>query len=90
MTTALDATAWEIDLELNAAGGTEMMSISITKSSAIGTVFEATVTTQSACERLSATEAARDAINIEVGASTGTPTGACTIFFIFEPELDSV
>lgn len=76
---------WEIDLELNAAGGTEMMSISITKNSAVGTIFESTVTTQSACERLGGREGARDAINIESDGSN-TPTGTVNLYMIFEPD----
>jgi len=80
---------WEIDLELNAAGGTEMMSISITKNSAVGALFEATTTTESACQNLSAAIATRDAINIESDGAA-TPTGAANIFFYFEPELDTV
>ena len=90
ITEAVDnVAAWEIDLELNAAGGTEMMSISITKNSAVGTLFESTTTTESACQGLSAAIAARDAICIESDGSA-TPTGAANIFFYFEPELDTV
>jgi len=80
---------WEIDLELNAAGGTEMMSISITKNSAVGAIFESTVTTQSACERLSSRHPTRDAIVIESDGSA-TPTGAVNMWFIFEPDSDNV
>ena len=86
---AIAATALEIDLELNIAGGTEMMTITVAKSSAVGEVLEATVTTQSACERLSASEGTRDAINIEKNDSAGT-AGAVNLYMIFEPELDSV
>jgi len=80
---------WEIDLELNAAGGTEMMTISITKNSAVGALFEATISTPAACKNLSAALAARDAICIESDGAA-TPTGAANIFFYFEPELDTV
>lgn len=82
---AIAATALEIDLELNAAGGTEMMTISIAKSSAVGSVHEATVTTQAACERLSAVEGTRDAINVEKEASAGS-AGAVNLYMIFEPD----
>jgi hypothetical protein len=81
--------AWEIDLELNAAGGTEMMSISITKNSAVGAIFEATTTTESACQGLTAAIATVDAVVIESDGSA-TPTGAANIFMYFEPELDTV
>jgi len=87
VTEAVNAVAWEIDLELNAAGGTEMMTMSVAKSSAVGAIFEASVTTQSACERLSAKEGTRDAINIESNAAAGTPTGAVNIYMMFEPEM---
>ena len=84
ITEAVAAITWELDFELNAAGGTEMMTMDITKSSAVGAIFEGTVATQAACENLSAKDLARDAINIE---NTGTgKTGAANIYFIFEPE----
>jgi hypothetical protein len=90
ITEAVDAVAdWEIDLELNAAAGTEMMTITIAASAAVGAVYEATVTTESACQNLSAAIAARDAINIESDGSA-TPTGAANLYFYFEPELDTV
>ena len=81
---AVDAVTWELDFELNAAGGTEMMTMDITKSSAVGAVFEGTLASLAACSNLSAKDVARDAINIE---NTGTgKTGAANVYFIFEPE----
>jgi len=80
---------WELDFELNAASGTEMMTMTVTKNSAVGTVWEATVSTESACQNLSAAIAARDAINIESDGAA-TPTGAMNLYFYFEPELDTV
>lgn len=87
---AVNAVAWEIDLELNAAAGTEMMSISVAKSAAVGAIYESTTTTESACQNLSAAIATRDAICVEQEAASGTPTGAVNLYFIFEPELDVV
>ena len=81
--------AWELDFELNAAAGTEMMTISITKNSAVGAVFESTTSSEAACAGLSAAIAARDAINIESDGAA-TPTGAVNLYFYFEPELDTV
>jgi len=90
VTEVVDGVAnWEIDLELNAAGGTEMMTITITKSSAVGAIFEATTTTESACQGLTSKFATLDAIVIESDGSA-TPTGAANIFLYFEPELDTV
>jgi hypothetical protein len=84
ITEVVDAVTWELDFELDKAGGTEMMTMDITKSSAVGAVFEGTVATQAACENLSAKNLTRDAINIE---NTGTgKAGAANIYFIFEPE----
>jgi len=74
--------AMEIDLELNAAGGTEMMTISATGAT-IGTLHEATVSNQAACEQLDSQNSARDAVNIEVDGST-TGTGAVTLYMYFE------
>ena len=82
---AIAATALEIDLELNIAGGTEMMSITIAKSSAVGQVLEGTVSNQSACERLGGKEGVRDAINIEKNDSAGS-SGAVNLYMIFEPD----
>lgn len=77
--------AMEIDLELDAAGGTEAMSITIAKSSAVGAVAEGTVTTQSTCNYLDARESAADAINVEVDGHT-TPTGSVNLYLYFEPQ----
>ncbi len=90
VTEVVDGVAdWEIDLELNAAAGTEMMSITVDSSAAVGTIWEGTITTPAACQDLSAANAARDAICIESDGS-GTPTGAVNIYFYFEPEFDTV
>jgi hypothetical protein len=62
VTTVVDtAGAMNIDLELNAAGGTAMMNISATGAT-IGTIHEATVTSRSACRHLDSQDSARDAV----------------------------
>ena len=83
---AIDATgAMEIDLELNAAGGTEMMSIQVAASSAVGTIDEASVSNASACKNLSRDDASRDAINVEVDGSASA-AGAVMLYMYFESE----
>ncbi len=85
VTTIIDTVgAMNIDLELNAAGGTTMMNISATGAT-IGTVHEATVSSQSACEGLDSQDSDRDAINIEVDGST-TGTGAVMLYMYFEHD----
>ncbi len=81
---AIDATdAMEIDLELNAAGGTEMMTITVAASSAVGTLDEATVSSQAACEDLSSDNASRDAVVVEVDGSAAAD-GAVMLYLYFE------
>jgi len=84
VTTVIDNTAdLEIDFELNAASGTEMMTMTVTKNSAVGTVFEATVSNADACKNLSSDNTSRDAVNVEVdGSSTGT--GQMMLYMYFE------
>lgn len=87
---AIDATGGsEIDLELNAAAGTEMMTMTVAKSAAVGTVYEGTVSNQPALERLSASDSTRDAMNIEVDGSAAA-AGSLNMIFYFEPEHDKV
>lgn len=84
--TAIDTSgAMEIDLELNAASGTEMMSISVAASSAVGTAAEATVSSADACKHLDRDDANRDAVNIEVDGGTGA-SGAVNLQLYFESE----
>ena len=85
VTTAIDGDgAMEIDLELNAAGGTEMMSITVAASSAVGDVDYASVSNAAACNKLDRDNTSRDVINIEVdGSATGT--GQVMLFLYFEP-----
>lgn len=82
--TAIDATgAMEIDLELNASGGTEMMTITVAASSAVGTIDTATVTSRSACEGLSYDDTSKDYICIEVDGSASA-AGAVMLYLYFE------
>lgn len=77
--------AMEIDLELNAAGGTEMMSIQVAASSAVGTIDTATVSSATACKGLDRTNSSTDYINIEVdGSATGT--GAVMLYLFFQSD----
>lgn len=71
-----------VDLELDAAGGGDMMSIAVT--GAAGTQVDATVDSQARCENLDRDNADRDKINIEIDGST-TGTGAAMIYMYFEP-----
>ena len=74
--------AVEIDLELNAAGGTEIMTITVAQNAAVGDVDEATYTSESAAKGLSRDNTSKDAINIEVGANAGAAwTGTLRMYF---------
>lgn len=74
----------DVDLELNAAGGTEMMSINHAAGSAVGSVAEGSVTTKAACKNLDRANADRDAINIEHVGSIATTV---MLYMYFEPEV---
>ncbi len=85
VTTLIDTVAaMEIDIELNAASGTEMMSIQVAAASAVGTQDYASVSSAAACNKLDRDDADRDKVNIEVDGST-TGTGAATVHMFFEP-----
>ena len=75
----------EIDLELNAAGGTEIMTITVAQNAAIGDVDEASYTTESASENLDRTDTAKDAINIEIAGSAST-TWQGMLYMYFERQ----
>ena len=75
--------AIEIDLELNAAGGTEAMTITVAQNASIGDIDEATVTTAAAQVNLGRHDTARDAVNIEI-ASAGATSWQGTLFMYFE------
>jgi hypothetical protein len=75
----------EIDLELNTASGTEIMSIQVAQNAAIGDIDEATTwTDEDAAKNLSADNADRDIVNVEVDG-TATSTWQGTLFMYFEP-----
>lgn len=75
----------EIDLELNAASGTEIMSIQVAQNAAIGDLDEATTwTSEAAAKDLSSNNADRDVVNVEVDG-TATSTWQGTLFMYFEP-----
>jgi hypothetical protein len=76
--------AVEIDLELNTAGGTEMMSITVAQNAAIGDIDEATVSNQAACEDLSSDDTARDAVNVEYSGTNTTGQWEGMLFMYFE------
>jgi len=78
------AGAMAIDLELDAASGTEIMTISVAASSSVGDIDEATFTSQAAGKNLSYDNTSRDAVNVEVDGST-TGTGAVMLYMYFEP-----
>lgn len=84
-TTVVGTANFEIDLELNAASGTEIMSITLpTASSAVGDIAEATFSNASAGYNLDRDNADRDAINIEIGAHE-SGAAAAMVFMYFEP-----
>jgi hypothetical protein len=80
----------EIDLELDAASGTEIMSIQVAKNAAVGDIAEASFTLGATGEKagrnLNAEIAARDAVNIEC-ASTAATTWRGMLYMYFEPWL---
>lgn len=87
-TTMVVATAnMAITLELDAAGGTSMATITLpTASSAIGDTAEWVVVSAAACKNLGRQDTSRDAINITVTGSD-THEGAADVYMWFEPEL---
>lgn len=82
---AVDSGDLEIDLEILDTGSTslgEAMTITVaTSGSAVGTVTEATVTSNALCQNLSENYK----VNVEIdGAASGT-TGAQMLYLYFEP-----
>lgn len=74
-------TTLDIDLELDSAGGTEIMSMSFTSAAAVGTVAEATFTDESAGSCLGDA----NTINIEIESNTGvTPGSGANVYLYFE------
>lgn len=79
------AGAMEIDLELNAASGTEMMSITVAANSSVGTIDEATVSSASACKGLNYSDTSYDAVNIETDGSASA-SGGVMLYMYFESD----
>lgn len=74
--------AVEIDIELNAASGTEIMTITVAQNAAIGDIDEATFTTETAGRALDRGNTARDAVNIEIaGGTSNTWQGMLYMYF---------
>ena len=81
-----DKGAVGIDLELNAASGTAIGTITVAQNALVGDVDElSSFTSESAGENLHSNVSTRDAINVEVdGANTTTWAG--TLFMYFVPN----
>jgi len=81
--------AMEIDLELNAAGGQEVASISVAADSSVGDVDLATMGTSAAAitaqSNLDRSDTNRQYINVEVDGSTAA-TGAVNLYLYFERQ----
>jgi hypothetical protein len=83
--TAFDSCgAMELDIELNAAAGTEMMTLQVSAGTSIGVQDYATVSSAAACNALDRDDASRDKINIEVDGSASA-VGAVMLTMLFEP-----
>ncbi len=80
--TILDAGDWEIDLELDEAGGTELMTITVASGAAAGTVYEATYVDEHACGGLSD----QSTINIESDGADTVTVGAVNLYLYFEQD----
>jgi hypothetical protein len=81
----IDAAASAITLELNASGGTTMMTIAVAGAAPVGDIDEAVVVSRDACGNLSRDNAPRDAVNIKVD-SAGTATGGWMLYLYFESD----
>lgn len=74
-----------IDIELDAASGTTLMSIAITASQASGSTVAATTSDASACKDIGNHSTASDYVNLEVAGSAADYT--CNVYLYFEPEV---
>lgn len=74
-----------IDIELDAAGGTTLMSIAVAQQQASGSTVDATVSDQSACEDIGAHATSCDYLNLEVAGDAASYT--CNVYLMFEPEV---
>ena len=73
-----------LDLELDAAAGTELYTMTIASSAAVGTIVEGTLTTVAPTKNLGRHDTARDAVNIEVISSNAA--GAMMLYMYFTSE----
>ncbi|MHA2084995.1 MAG: hypothetical protein ACXABD_14650 [Candidatus Thorarchaeota archaeon] len=82
VTAAIDATgACEVDLELNAAGGTELASAQIAKSAAVGTIDEFTFVSTARTPLSN-----KNSINVEIDGSAAA-AGGFMLYLYFEPAM---
>lgn len=79
---ALDGGPCEIDLELDAAGGTEIMSIQIASGATVGTLDTASFSSYTAGTGLDSS----NVINVEVDGHASTTIGGFNIWLYFEPD----
>lgn len=74
-----------IDLELNAASGSAIGTITVAQNAAVGDIDEIASITEANAENLSATNSARDAINIEITGTVSGGTWEGMLYMYFEP-----
>jgi hypothetical protein len=75
-----------LTLELNAAAGSTMASITIAKNSAVGTVDTPTLTAAN-CRKLDRDDSTRDAINVDVNGDSSA-SGAVMLYLYFESDYE--
>jgi len=75
-----------IDLELNAASGSAIGTITVTKNAAVGDVHEVGTITRANAIALDRGDTSRDAVNIEI-TSAGTTAWQGTLFMYFERDV---
>ena len=78
--TILDGGDWEVDFELDVAGGTELMSLTIASGAAVGTVFEASMVDVDASSALSD----QSTIIIESDGHGDGTVGAANVYMYLE------
>ena len=82
---AATSAATTIVMELNAASGTAMQTITVAAgTTAVGVIDEAVVTNQAACENLSSDNADRDVVNVTIDGPTDAD-GDLMVYLYFEP-----
>jgi len=87
VTTAIDGNSdMVLTLELNAAAGSTMAVITITKSAGVGTIDTPTLTAAN-CRKLDRDDTARDAINIDVNGDA-SPSGQVMLYMYFESDYE--